>query len=217
MKLLNVDEEIPEYFYIFLDFNGTFGFMHENNFNLTKKIFSGAVINSEISTDYRVRYLKGEQQYLPFVLSENRPLSQTSFSFNVVNNYLLEYNLELYRYAYANKYPSRLSAVYAFGDFETCVKVSNLYNWDINTVKKFKLVSNTLVKDLVRVSKNNMQIISFMRGLDCTSFSREDQHEIYTHYWNGEGDLKLMKDNKEYNTGEIYEYLVEGILELVEE
>ena len=217
MKLLNVDEDIPEYFYIFLNFNDAFGFMHWNNFNLTKKIFSGAIINSEVSNDYRIKYLKGEQQYLPFVLAENQPPSNTSFTLNIISEYSLEHNLELYRYANINQYPSRLSAIYAFGDYETCIKVSKLYKWDINTVKKFKLVSNIEIQNLIRVTKHNMEIISYMRGLDCRFFPREEQDKIYKHYWSGRGNLKLIKDCNEYDTGEIYEYLIEGILELVEE
>jgi len=217
MKLLNINEEIPEYFYIFLDFNDSFGFMHWNNFNLSKKIYSGAIINSELNLEFKNNYLIGKQKYLPYIPSEEAPLSRTSFSLNIVNNYTLEYNLELYRYSNVCKYPSRLSAVYAFGNYETCIQVSKKYNWDLNTVKKFKLVNSEEIRNLCRVTKNNMEIISYMRGLDCRFFSREDQNRIYEHYWEGKGNLRLVKNNKEYNTGIIYEYLIEGILELVEE
>lgn len=216
MKLCNKDENIPEYFYIFLDFNGPLGPMHLNNFNLTKRISSG-LINNMFDSNYLQHYLDGTQKYLYFIPSKEVPNSPTSFSLSVVDNYALEYNLELYRFANVSKYPSRLSAIYAFGDYETCEKVSKVYKWDISTVKKFKLVNIKEMKDLIRVSKHNMEIVSYMRGLDCRFFSIEDQDKIYEHYWNGKGNLKLIKDDIEYSTGEIYEYLIEGILELVEE
>lgn len=170
------------------------------------------------NSKYLENYINGKQKYLPFVPSNEVPFSPTSFSLNIVNNYTLEYNLELYRYANVNKYPSRLSAIYAFGDYETCKKVSELYEgWNINTVKKFKLKSLNGLDELVRVSKHNMEIVSYMRGLDCRFFPIEDQNIIYEHYWNGRGNLTLEKNGITYDTGEIYEYLIEGILELVED
>ena len=41
MELYNVNEDIPEYFYVFLSFaNNIIGQMNYNNFNLSKKIVS---------------------------------------------------------------------------------------------------------------------------------------------------------------------------------
>ena len=216
MKLINVDEEIPEYFYVFLNFNNSLGHMHLNNFNLTKSISSG-LINNMFNNTYLENYINGMQKYLPFVPSNEVPSSPTSFSLNVVNEYTLEYNLELYRYVNVNKYPSRLSAIYAFGDYETCKKVSELYGWNINTVRKFRLKELKGLEKLVRVSKHNMEIISYIRGLDCRSFPIKAQNIIYEHYWKGKGNLTLEKNGETYSTGEIYEYLIEGIIELVED
>lgn len=108
------------------------------------------------------------------------PNSPTSFSFNVVNDYALEYNLELYRYANECRYPSRMSAIYAFGDYGTCIEVNKKYNWDLKTVKKFKLLKNNELTDrLTRVTKHNMEIISYMRGVDCRFFTLEEQNKVY--------------------------------------
>lgn len=216
MKLMNIDKEIPKYFYVFLDFKGDFGVVHKNNFKLTKKLTSG-LINNMMNETYLENYINGKQKYLPFIPSSDIPISPTSFAFNIVNNYALEYNLEQHRYRNFGKYPSRLSAIYAFGDYETCKRVNQMYGWDLKTVKKFRLLENGMLQDLFRITKHNMEIVSCLRGFDCRFFSEEDQEKIYEHYWSGKGNLTLNNYGQNYNAGEIYEYLIDGILELVEE
>lgn len=43
--------------------------------------------------------------------------------------------------SYYPTFPSRLGALYAFADLDTCVKVSQKYGWNVKEVKKFKLFS----------------------------------------------------------------------------
>ena len=166
---------------------------------------------------YLENYINGKQKYLPFIPSSDIQISPTSFAFNIVKNYALEYNLEQHRYTNFGKYPSRLSAIYAFGDYETCKRVNQIHGWDLKTVKKFRLLKNEIFQDLFRITRNNMEIVSCLRSLDCRFFSKEEQEKIYEHYWSGKGNLVLSNYGQNYNTGEIYEYLIEGVLELVEE
>ena len=216
IKTVNTNEKIPNIFYIFCNFNNP---ICNHNIKFTKQIISGAFCNFETTPNFTDNYLNGTQNYLPFIKSNKAPLSPSFYCHGMTNDYSLEYNLELYRYNNHSKYPSRLSAVYAFGDFNDCKKVSKLYGWDIKSVKKFKLKEDVTDK-LIRISKHNMEIISYMRGLDCRLFSIQDQDLIYNKYWNGCGNINMEKiiNNKpiKLNTGEIYEYLIEGILELIE-
>ena len=220
MKLVNRDEEIPKYFYIFLHFNdGITGWVHKNNFDLDHKIRSGAILNGcALDGKYLARYMDGTQKYAPFIPSptEEVPISPTSFSLNIAKDYAVEYNVEMYRHMNVGKYPSRFSAIYAFGDYETCKVVSAKYGWNLNNVRKFKLYDDESLKLFYRISKHNMEIISYLRGIDSRNFSTEDQGRIYKHYWDGEGNLDFQIDGKKYSSGEIYEYLIEGVLELVD-
>ena len=216
MKLCNMDEEFPEYFYIFLNYNGILGDANWNNLNLTRRIDSG-LINNIYNEQFLLDYLSGTQDYLPFIPNAKCPKSPTSFVLNIVSYYSLEYNLELYRKNNVGKYPSRLSAIFAFGDYETCIKVSKKHKWPLSEVRRFKLKDLERNNNLIRVSKHNMEIVSLMRGLDCRFFSGVNQNKIYEQYWNGNGNLKIIQNGKEYETGEIFEYLIEGVLELVED
>lgn len=140
------------------------------------------------------------------------------FSHNVTNEYQTEYNCELHRYYNFPKYPSRLSSSYAFGDYESCKLVSQKYGWKLDTVRKFKLIPH----EQNRVAKVNMEIISLERL--ANNISMQDMatlNQVWSWYWNGNGQLELelpghSGSRQIYKSGEIWEYLVEGILELVE-
>ena len=57
---------------------------------------------------------------------------------------LFEYALEYIRRKKYKKYPSRFSCLYAFGDYESCKKVSELKKWPLENVKKYKIKKQTL-------------------------------------------------------------------------
>src|SRR5690606_17004585 len=124
----------------------------------------------------------------------------------------------LHRKQYYPLYPSRLSALYAFGDYETCELVAKKYGWDIRTVKKFEL----LPSPLNRVIKANMEIISLERySVRISGQTEEDVHQMCELYWKGiQADITYqpppvlkMRDIK---IGLVWEYLIEGVLKMVE-
>lgn len=190
----------------------------KHNIENTKSIFSGAFGQLSVGDSFVTKYLEGTVDYLPFVQNENSDANMISmFSNNVTSGYRTEYNCELYRKYNNPKYPSRLSACYAFGDYETCIEVSKKYHWDLSTVKKFKLLPN----DFNRVVKVNMEIISLERTANKISMtSEETQNHIWSSYWNGIGNIKLelptVEGRKIFDSGVIWEYLIEGRLELNE-
>jgi hypothetical protein len=137
------------------------------------------------------------------------------FCHNITSKNTTEYNCEIHRKNYKSKFPSRLSSCYAFGDYESCLEVSRKYHWNINTVRKFKLIEH---RDN-RIAKVNMEIISLQRAAgNVAMIDTENLYQIWESYWNGVGELKMelptMTGRQTFESGIIWEYLVEGILTL---
>lgn len=220
MKLVNLQEETPEEFYIFQDYGkNIFDQINEHNYSLNKIIVSSGFKNLLITKNFQ-EYLNGDIDYLPFIKNINYTNTPSAFMFKIINEYNIEHNLEFLRSKSFRKYPSRFSSIFAFGDYESCRQVSLKYNWDLNSVRKFRLLRecNDLNK-CIRIGKFNMEIVSLLRGIDIASFDIADQENIYQRYWNGEGDICInipvgIKNNTRENlhSGVIYEYLIEGIL-----
>src|SRR5690606_6559492 len=105
-------------------------------------------------------FLIGDLDYLPFNYNENCDVSFVSmFTNSVSSHYTIEYNCEISRKAFYKNNPSRLSSCYAFADYDSCKKVNQLYGWNLNNVRKFKLLDHNANK----VAKVNMEIISLAR------------------------------------------------------
>lgn len=213
--LLNTNEEIPEVFFVFVNFNH---FITKYSLDMTKGFTSGALGQISISNSLQ-KYMDGDIDYLPFIPNSNCDLmSPSMFNLNITSEYRIEYNCELYRRFNHKKFPSRLSATYAFGDFESCLKTSQKYGWDINTVRKFKLEPTPLN----RVVKVNMEIISTMRHAEHVSMiDQNNQNIIWNAYWTGCGDVQMelptANGRRIFNSDIIWEYLIEGRLTLIED
>ncbi len=181
---------------------------------ITSSIFSNAIANKE----FLIKYIDGTAKYHPFVPNPDTDIvSPSLFNMSIKNNYSIEYNAEICRYQYFPKKPSRLSCVYAFNDYKDCEKAINLYGWSAGNIKRFQLEESPLN----RVHRANMGLISLVRGLGYTvSLNGIEQDKLWRHYWNGGGDFKIQIDNplllNEYDSGEIWEYLIEGSLICIE-
>ncbi len=139
------------------------------------------------------------------------------FNNHITSEYRTEYNCEHFRKLYFPKYPSRLSSCYAFGDYETCKIVSEKYRWNLNSVKKFRLIPH----EHNRVAKVNMEIVSLERYANTiSSLDAETQQQIWASYWNGIGNIKMelptINGSQDFESEIIWEYLVEGILQLID-
>ena len=215
MSILNSKDILPTDFYIFVNMQNV---VTKHNIDNTKSIFSGAFGQLSLGDDFSTKYLEGTVDYLPFVPNKDSDASMISmFNNNITSEYRTEYNCELHRKFNNPKYPSRLSACYAFGDYETCVEVSKKHNWNLSTVRKFTLLPSLYN----RVVKVNMEIVSLERTANRISMtSQQTQNSIWSSYWNGIGNIKLelptVDGRKEFNSGVIWEYLIEGRLELNE-
>lgn len=66
-----------------------------------------------------------------------------------------------------------------------------------------------------------MEIVSLMRhAYKISTF--ESDYEVWQHYWSGQGNLALQIPDRDFKpqrieSGVIWEYLIEGALELIRE
>lgn len=212
MKTMNTNEKIPNIFYIFLDFGGFIG--KSNSLNLEQKIVSSGIRNIQYDNFSIKDFVEGNINYLPFTRTNLTFNSPSTFMINTINNYNIEYNLELYRFNYYKQFPSRLSGIYAFGDYKSCELAAQKYKWNLKTVKRFKLNDSNIIK----VTKHNMEIISLLRHIRLSAVSKENQEYFYNQYLLGNGNVQVEATNSAQsfptilNSGVIYEYLIEGCL-----
>jgi len=166
------------------------------------------------------KYQEGTATYLPFLPTGSDCNVFSPYCLTAINNYRVEYDAEICRKAYYPKYPSRLSAVYAFGDYETCEKVVKIHpDWrDLSTLKKFRLIETPLT----RVIKVNMEIVTLaQKAYRISSISQSDLDNLWKHYWNGGGNFQMELPDvnfsrTKHDSGEIFEYLIEGAVVLNE-
>lgn len=223
MKLINMDEDCPKVFYVFIGLgNSIYSKINYHNYKLNNSLISGGFKNLEISNIDINDFIMGNITYAPFIPNSTTFLSPTSHLMNVINSYQVEYILEFYR---KQEYPSRFSCLYAFGDYESCEKASRLYPkmFDLSKVKKFKLkITNTDLDKCIKVAKCNMEIVTRMWNCDVSSFDKDSISRISYAYWNGTGPVATESQNIEdglYSqtiSDVLYEYLIEGILEEVD-
>lgn len=215
--LLNSESQIPDTFYIFIN---KYNPITVHNLKLTRQFTSASVSNCAIDKGFLEKYIHGTVNYLPYE-PRNRELGIVSpYCVTAISDYSVEYDAEYYRLTYFPLFPSRLSAIFAFGDYKSCQLVHQKYHWDLSTVKKFKLINTP---PLTRVVKVNMEIVSLSRfAYRISSLDHETRELILKNYWSGSGNITIELpgvnfERKVYNSGEIYEYLIEGIVKLEEE
>lgn len=218
--MLNIDEDAPEIFYIFIG-RGTriYNQVNLNNYKLNGCIISGGFAGI-IENRYNTRdFILGNIQYAPFIPNKNCNSNPTSHTMAVTNSYNTEYILEYHR---NKQYPSRFSCVYAFGDYESCEKAIKIYKWDLNNVRKFKLKkTNSELDSCIKIAKCNMEIVTRMWNCDIAIFERESIEKMAEAYWAGIGQITTETTDIDSKTriqrtcDVLYEYLIEGILEEV--
>lgn len=213
--LLNTKSDIPESFYIFVDIENP---LTAQALRTTRTFSSSAYTMCKHDKSFLEKYIKGRVKYLPYKRSGNDMNISSPFYTSVINEFSVEYDAERIREKFYPLYPSRMSAVYAFGDYDTCIRVSRKHNWDLETVRKFRLVKG----NLTRVIKVNMEIVSQARSMYLNSMLDERGKEIlWKNYWRGLNYVPVNSYLANYSFGnfkvdDIYEYLIEGSVVLEE-
>jgi len=207
-------------YFIFADTNDP---MCWHNLRFTRSISSAGVSAAASDPEFAAAYANGTAIYAPYVPNRNRSTGFISrFSISAAATYTIEYDAEYTRHKEFSLLPSRFSCVFAFASEEDCQKAHKLYGWDLEQVKKFRL------EDFpgTRVHRANMGIISLMRGvLAHASWNEEERQDIWRHYWSGGGSLKIeisvirngSPGRQWFESGEIWEHLIEGRLTLVDQ
>lgn len=231
MRVMNVEEDIPRYFYIFIGQGKSLASqINYHNYCLAKRLISkGFEQKALIENDFET-FQKGNIEYAPFIANPSVSLI-SSHSLAVTNGYAVEYELERYRHQYYPTYPSRFTSLYAFGDYASCEKASQYYGWDLKRVRKFKIHDfredtpeiGEKLNRCTKVCKCNMEIVTHLWNTDMAFFEGSERDKIAEAYWSGGGPLATSLPDIE--TGNIvikeahvlYEYLIEGILEEMEE
>lgn len=200
---------MPEFFYIFVSESYIETY---NNFQNTGTFTSSALPLALANPEFRIKYESGTASYHPFEPCDMDCKIISPYLLTATNDYRVEYDAEYVRRKYFPKFPSRFSAVYAFGDLETCQRVSQIHKWNISTVHKFKLLPNPLN----RVIRVNMEIVSLARYAYRHS-SFQSIEELWSVYWSGKDKIAVSMPTRDDNmktlsTETIWEYLIEGVL-----
>ncbi|MET3515623.1 hypothetical protein ABIC63_003407 [Pseudacidovorax sp. 1753] len=212
MKVMNADEAVPEIFYIFVN---ELSPLTKHNFITVGQFTSGAFLGLGDS-EFVLKYINGTVRYLPFEPCEMDAMGITPFHMTATCDYRVEYDAEYFREKHAKLFPSRFSAIYAFGDFAICEMVSRKHGWNLNSVKRFKL----LPSPFNRVVKVNMEHVSLARhAYRNSSFGNTDG--LWQGYWSGAASASVTMPGEGFKTvthesGTIWEYLIEGAVQHID-
>ncbi|MBE7159345.1 MAG: hypothetical protein INR62_13100 [Rhodospirillales bacterium] len=207
-RLLNGAEASPEVFYIFVNQMNP---MTEHNFKLSGQFPSGAFGGLSVP-EFVSKYLDGTARYLPYEPCHNDLVGASPFLAGTINSYRVEYDAEVTRERFFSLYPSRLSALYAFGDYESCERVSKIYNWPLATVRRFRLEPHPFN----RVVKVNMEHVSVARHV-YRSGQVDGAEGLWRSYWGGEATYNARSPGRAFTPVEVviptlWEYLIEGVV-----
>jgi hypothetical protein len=201
-------------FYVFVNLNNP---IVRHNLSLPGKLLVSPVCAALGDDGFLEQYQNGTVDFLPFV--RNTKVSTGFMSFfthNIITTYRVEHDAEVCRRQFFPNKPSRLSAIYAFGSFEDCLKASELYGWAVEHIRKFTK------KQIVRHACVNMEIVSLVRSAYRYSFSQEEIEKIWKSYWGGDGSITIESPTmgplpntyEKHSSGVIWEHLIDGALTL---
>ena len=213
-KLMNSDEDGPDEFFVFVNELNPVTY---HNFRVTGRFCSGAFGSLGIDPEFRSKYLDGTAQYLPFSPCEVDLMTLSPYFLTAINDFRVEYDAERIRLARFPLFPSRMPAIYAFGDMESCEIVGTKYGWSIDTVCRFHLMPNPFNR-IVRVNMEHVSLARLAYRVSMGKGSEDD--DIWTHYWSGGAELGIelrsgQFKRESYNSGVIWEFLVEGVVKRV--
>jgi hypothetical protein len=207
---------VPEAFYLFTS---------KNRFGVPeilvdgKSYISAAYAACRINEAFAAKYRAGAVNYLPYQPQESDLPNVPKHILSVDTGFRLEFDGESVRKEHYPYAPSRVSAIFAFGDEDSCKRAHDYYAWDVKRVRRA-----TLRKDPnVRVWRVNMEIVSALREIYALSRSVGRYADAWSAYWAGEGSLsiRLPKEaahagRRTVNTGTLWQFLIEGRLEIVD-
>lgn len=209
----DLNDETPDGFYVFVN-DQIPAVAH--NMRFVGQIFSGAAAGWS-DPAFVEQYMRNEVDWIPFLPNAQVSPWLSFFNAGLVGDYAVEYHAELCRRELFPDRPSRLSALFAFGDRASCERAAQLYRWDLGTVRHFKLVPHPLT----RVARVNMEIVSLARHAHrVAAVEKHAERALWEAYWAGRSEVELElpspepAERRRTKSGVIWEYLVDGVLAL---
>jgi len=127
-----------------------------HNLKITGQILSSGYASALQDPNLIDQYLRGEINYLPFVINEQRATVFLSFyCTSITAGYRVEYEAEMRRLLSFPQLPSRLSAVYAFASEEDCREAHRLYSTFYFYEVHLKVFNSLLEKGFGRIKRCN--------------------------------------------------------------
>lgn len=219
--------EMPETFFVFVSEDDE---VVAHNVRVGGQVFSAALaVVAHLGEEWRQRYYRNELEWQPFIPDPSSrsasipnpkyPGFISFFGGNVLaTGDQLEYEGEGVRQVVTPCAPSRLSAVYAFGDEQVCHEAAARYGWNVGEVRRAKLIR------FLRMAMCDMEIVSFIRRhANTPAMSNEaTRRQLWEKYWNGAQGVTLPVHDESPSTPTvlrsgptIWEYLIDGALRLL--
>lgn len=203
--MLLKSEDYPEFVYVFASKIHPLAI---HNLEITGVYTSALLETIGIRTELAEIYVLGKVNVAELV--ENNGCALSPYCDSAINgdpyHFSLEKDAECVRFSRFPFHPSRLSATYAFGDFESCKKASELHGWSMDEVVKFRIDLDKGMKAFTRVARVDMNIVSAARGM-YIDMKSDMKAMLWGHYWNGHEGNVLFPGN-----APLWEYLIEGRL-----
>ena len=171
-----------------------------------------------VDPDLRSGYVNGTLEYLPLGMNPMYFGFMNPFTLSTVASYYVEADAELVRREVEPLAPSRLSAIYAFGDYQSCLDANVRHGWPLDQVRAFRLRPH----EHARVWRANMELVSLAqpayRGASLLNW--EEARTYWRNYWTESAPVTFAfledgKTNVSHASGCTWEYLIEGVLDPV--
>ena len=192
----------------------TTSFIAQHNFSLTGCFNSSAHVQASFGQESARKYLAGTMNFDLRDPAKNdchalSPFLVSTLARGVDAELRFEEDAEAHRRRLNGLLPSRLSAVYVFGDDQSCREASARHHWPMHEVQRFKL------DDFpgTRVARLNMEIVSWARGLHASGLLTPAlTREIWDAYWHGRVGVAPDRLPPGFPTAPtpIWEFLIEG-------
>jgi hypothetical protein len=156
-------------------------------------------------------FAAGTLDYLPYIENPSWLGRWSVPGRTVALRYRVDHDAELVRRQHFPRSPSRFSAVFAFGDGESCERVEAALEWERKDRREFRLLPDPCN----RVVRLNFHAYTAARERYLTEldFRCEEREELWMPYWTG-GPPPLDPLPARFREP-LWEYLIEGVLETV--
>ncbi len=215
-KLMNCEAEYPQEFFLF---SNRLSIATQRARRDSKRVSSGA-FSSLGDPELAAKYDAGTLKYLPYVRAANDKINNSPYFLAPTNDYRIEHDCELVRAHRYPQYPSRFSAVFTFGDYETCQEVHGKYrrSWPMESVKKCRLIENPRN----RVVRVNIEYLTVARQIyKLPGVQVADIARFWDEYWSGNRRISFdfvtnpAHPTHHFEAGCFWNYIIEGEMDIL--